>query len=399
MSEVFKRPSYRLWVLLVAVVLLLTGCYGVRMGVTWPALATVQQHDEVRIAVMHNNLVTLIQPSNGALARLMNADGEVRFTDTGEPRTWRLDGNEYDQAQFFAPPVVLNEDESNIWLMPAYNERMLRVDPLTALAEGTIGVPVAGPVMASPVVTDDYFYVPIKTGSLQAVDRESYDTVWTLHAEEGIWSAPLLHDDVVYITSLDHNIYAVDRDSGESVWDEPVDLQGGIAATPLLYDDHLYAGSFSHHLYKITLDGEIVGTYEGNNWIWSTPVAYDDMIYYTDLSGYVYAIDPSDMSAAWATKAATRGIRPAPVVTEEYVIAASRDGRIYWLDRESGVVVHDREIEGGAEILSDMLLLNPDDGIDIPEPLIVVGTANPAQTAVAVPLDFASGYQGWVYSR
>ena len=53
---------------------------------------------------------------------------------------------------------------------------------------------------------------------------------------------------------------------------------------------------------------------------------------------------------------AERGIRAGPVVYGERVIVASRDGRVYWLDRRDGVLINSREIDNRPELLGDMLL-------------------------------------------
>ena len=121
--------------------------------------------------------------------------------------------------------------------------------------------------------------------------------------------------------------------------------------------------------------------------------------YTTDLGGYVHALNADDMTPIWSVKVASRGIRPAPIVADDYVVVASRDGSVYWLDRGTGEQVHRRELEGHPEILSDMLLITREDVPEINEPLIVVGTADTARLAVAFPLNPTSGYQGWIYSR
>jgi outer membrane protein assembly factor BamB len=170
-------------------------------------------------------------------------------------------------------------------------------------------------------------------------------------------------------------------------------------ASPLVTEDAIYIGSFSHKLFKISKDGQVLATFEGNNWFWSTPVLIDGTIYATDLGGYVYAVNAADMTPVWSVKAAGRGIRPAPIVSGDYVVAASRDGSVYWLNRGTGELIKRYEIEGHPEILSDMLLLEPSDTLQISEPLIVVGTSDTGKLAVAFPLNPESGYQGWIYSR
>ncbi|MGB1289094.1 MAG: PQQ-binding-like beta-propeller repeat protein, partial [Aggregatilineales bacterium] len=398
MSDKKRRLSRpQLWFLLALLVLIATGCYGTRMGESWPALTTVEVYDEAAIAVSYNNKVSLLQPRNGALVRLLNADGEIRFDDADNPRNWEVDGGQYEGAQFFSNPIVL--DDGDTFLLPSITERLLEVDTFTAEPNNATGIPVLGKVISNVILDGETLYVPIKSGIIQALDRSSGDTKWEFSVNEGIWSDMILEDGVLYAGSMDHFLYALDAETGEMLWNAPADLEGAITAPPLLHNGMLYAGSFSHKMYQITLDGEIVASYKGNNWIWSTPVIDSGVLYYTDLSGYVYALDADTLEELWAIKAAERGIRAAPLLTEDYVVVGSRDSQMHWLDRETGAVLFERQIEGGGEILSDILLLEADETLNIPEPLVIIGTSATSHLVVAFPLDFDSGYQGWVYSR
>lgn len=382
------------WVILA--VIMAAGCVPVRTGVSWPVLDTIEMNGETRLLVAYNHVMTLVEPSNGAVTRLENSEGEVRFDEQGNPRNWSIDGHQYENAQFFARPVFLDDETL---LFSAYNNRLLEVDLLTATLASTTGIALTGPTIAEAVITDEMVYVPLKDRNLVALDRDNYDLQWTAQTDAGVWSAPVLVDNVLYVAAIDHHFYAFDAETGENVWDNPIDLQGLAGAAPLYHDGFLYIGSYSHKVFKISLDGTIANEYQANNWIWSTPVIADDVLYVTDLSGYVHAINPDDMTALWSVKAGTKGIRPAPLVTDDYVIVASRDGVVYWLARTNGEVLHRREIEARPEILSDIVLLEPSETLQISEALIVISTVDPAHLVYAFPLDYTSGYQGWAYRR
>ncbi|MCA9915263.1 MAG: PQQ-binding-like beta-propeller repeat protein, partial [Anaerolineae bacterium] len=301
-------------------------------------------------------------------------------------------------AQFFSSPLLMESGSQPTLLFPTYSNRMFEVTVDSAQVVDPSGVPLQSGVLAEVAASDNLLFVPYRDGDVVALDRETYDEVWRLDTKEGVWSSPLLQDGVVYATSIDHFLYAVDAESGDPVWDAPVDLEGGAASTPLYNDGYLYVGSYSHKMYKVdAASGEITAQYEGNNWVWSTPVLLDGILYYTDLSGYVCALNASDLTEVWSERPAEKGIRPAPVVTADYVVVASRDGKVYWLDRETGTLIFDRELEGRPEILSDILLIeaNPDAGID--DALIIVGSADPARLVGAFVLENRSPL--WVYGR
>jgi len=378
------------------VLLITTSCVAARQGVSWPAIDTITINGEQKIVVAYNEHVALVEPSNGALVSLTNAEGEIRRDDEGNVREFVVNGNDYENAQFFASPLRLDEETL---LFPAYNERLLQFDLITANADNVAGISLPGQVIAEPAVGNDLWYVPIKTRHVVALDAETNDVVWTAETQEGVWDSPLLVDEVLYFGEVDHIFYAINAETGETLWTQ--DLEGAIAATPTYYEGRLFVGSFSHKMVEIDSEtGDILSEHEGTNWIWSSPVIEDGTLYYTDLSGFVYALDVNNnLQEIWSRQVAERGIRAAPLVVGQDVIVASRDGKVYWLDRESGVIVNEREIDGRPEILSEILLLEPDETLNIAEPIIVVSTTDMGRLLVAFPLDFRSGINGWTYAR
>jgi len=383
----------RLLLMTIVVLLFASGCVASRIGVSWPATAVVDYNGESRIVVSYNQDIVMVDPVNGRQASLLNTEGDVRLDDQGNPRPWQVLGGEYESAQFFARPFITEEET---FLFPAYNDRILEVDTLTARIDSPIGIPTGGQTIADMAVTDELFIVPRAQGGLIALDRETYDQKWLFETDEGLWATPLVHENVVYVPGIDHFVYALDLETGELLWQ--ADLEGAVAATPLLYDGYLYVGSYSHFLYKISLEGEIVGTYEAVNWIWSTPAVDDEgILYISDLSGFVHAVDAESMTQIWSAEVAERGIRPAPLLVNDFVIVASRDGQVYWLNPSNGQVEITREVEGRPEILGDILFVPADEDSGIERDLIVVGTVDMGRLLAAFTVN--SGSEFWVFGR
>lgn len=389
-----RRRWGRFLLLSVFVLLVSAGCVGARIDISWPALGTVELNGESRVLVAYKDRIDAVDPVNGSVVRLLNNDGEVRVDSEGNPRLWRVDGTDAQGAQYFALPTSVDADTL---LFPTYSSSIVPVNVPTASVDGT-ALTLPGQVIAPMVQGDSWLYVPIRSQGIVAIDPTTAEVQWQIGSTRegvGAWGTPLLHDGVLYVPLFDHYLHAVDAETGQDIW-EPLNLEGGIVTTPLLYEDHLYVGTFSHMLYKITLDGEIVGQYEAQNWIWGTAAEYDGTLYIADLSGVVHAVNPETMDAVWSNKIAERGIRPAPVVTDEYVIVASRDGKIYWLYREDGTLAFDREVEGRPEILSDIVFIPANEEARILQDMIVVGTKNLSHLAVAYDME---GRELWVFGR
>jgi len=385
----------RLGFLLLLALLLLTlpACVGARMGVSWPAVGLIDLNGQTHIALSYNNDVTLLTPSNGAPARLVNPlNGDVLRDNDNNPRTWVLRGSENEGAQFHTLPIRIDDETV---LVADHNRRLLRVD--SVVVEVQRSFPLVDKVVASPLEADGMLYVPFQNGGLSAISLEDYRESWFFPTAAGIWAQPLLVNDMLILASIDHFLYAVDRSTGQRLWS--VDLGGAVASTPLLANDRLYVGSFNKSFFEISLDGAILAEYATQNWVWGTPAMDENgIVYVTDLSGYVHALDSSSggLRERWSVQIAERGIRAGPVVFEERVIVASRDGKVYWLDRFDGELINAREIDDRPELLGDMLLLQPSDTLDIDEPLLLVTSVHDGRLLIAFGVD---GRQTWVYPR
>lgn len=405
-SRTFSR--IRLIAIVAMLALFIAGCANTRQGVSWPALDTVDINGTTYIILAYEQGIELIDPNSGNLAVVRDSEGDVVLGADGEAIRWQVDGSDFDNAQFFATPLRDSFEGQDTFLFPTYNNKILEFYVESGEPVNAVGVAVGDGVIA-PIIEDvepnadneedapeaENFIIPYRSRNVVALDRQSLDFTWQVETGEGVWATPLLDNGVLYIPSIDHNLYAVNVTNGEILW--TVDLEGAITSTPAIYEDSLYIGSWSHKMYKISLNGEILDSHEGQNWIWGTPQFLDGDVYYTDLSGNVYALDAETFQVVWEVKPANKGIRPAPLVTDDFVIVGSRSGTIYWLDRSSGTVIHEREMEGTPEILSDILLVEANEDLGISETMVVVGAANNRNMVAAFALD--NSIPIWVYGR
>ena len=390
--NIATRKSLLLIALLTLGIFALTGCVGARMGVSWPAVGLIELYGETHIVIAYNNEVAILNPTNGAPARLINPlNGETMRDGDNNPRTWILRGSENEGSQFFSVPIRVDKDTV---LIADNNKRLLRVDSVVVEVQRTY--PLADKVLTDMLLFDDMLYLPFQNGGLSAVQLEDFQQQWTLATEAGVWAQPLPVDDMLIVPSIDHFLYAVDRETGARLWS--LDLGGAVASTPLLANGRLYVGSFDKSFFEISLDGAILNEYATQNWVWGTPAADENgIIYVADLSGYVHALDSEvGLRERWSVQVAERGIRAGPLVYGERVIVASRDGKVYWLDRRDGQLLNAREIDDRPELLGDMMLLEPSETLKIDEPLLLVSSVHDGRLLIAFGVD---GRQTWAYPR
>lgn len=382
---------YRLLIFALLASVTLAGCVGTRQGVSWPTISLIELNGEQQIVVSYTDQINIVSPQNGAAVPLLNSDGEVRRDNENNARNWILSGADFEGAQFYANPIYRDEET---FIVADYNNRLLEIDTVSLGIKRTI--PLDDHVLADILVVDDMMIIPLQSGGVTAMTIGDYEVLWSRPNDDGVWAKPILVNDMIVFTSPDHHMYAVDK-TGELYW--KVDLEGAVTSTPLFANDRLYVGSFNKKLFEVSLDGDILNTYDTQNWVWGTP-AIDEagIVYVADLSGYVHALDTFDnLSEVWSVQVATRGIRSGPLVAGDNVVVASRDGFAYWVDRQHGGTNEENEIEGNPEILSDLLLIEPSDSLNIDEPLILISTVDTGKLLIAFEVD--GKRQDWVYGR
>jgi outer membrane protein assembly factor BamB len=388
-------------VLVVVMSVLVAACGPAPLGTSWPSVSLFNdicaESTRQGIMVAYQDRIVMVNPANGDPLSLLNpADCTPRPPDeNGNPRIWdfRAGGK-----QFFTTPVAL--DNTNL-LTIAYDQHLFSIDSSVVRTENTTGVPIGGRTghaVTDLVLSEDTIYIGLAQKDLVALDRTTYDVRWTFTTEHGVWSKPVLDDGTLYFTSLDHNLYAVNAETGTELW--RVDLEGAAAATPLLHEGRLYIGSFARRIYEISTAGEVLSTFDTVDWVWGTPTIVDNTLYVGDLGGNVYALDSSEgLREMWRQKVANGAIRATPIITENRIIVAARDNKVYWLNRADGSAFQIegiplvRELE--ASIFSDILLIEPSETVDIAEPYVVVSSTSTNQLLVAFTLD--NGELRWTY--
>ncbi len=385
---------FRLGVAALFLIIIVAGCVPPRIGVSWPTLSVLSLYGQDKVVVTYADHIAVINPANGTPVRVLDDEGNPRKDENGNDRIWSFGQSDYEGAQFFANPFPLDDETL---LLVGHNQRLYELDIPSGKVLGAIGPDLPGKVLTDFAHDDRYFFLPLETGGIAAVDKDSYETRWVAEEDsQGTWSPPIIVDDVVYFTALDHYLYAVNAQDGALLW--RVDLEGAALASPLYDNERLFVGSVSNKVFEVSVEGEVISQFQTRDWVWSKPILMDGVLYVSDLGGYVYALDVDNgLAELWSARVSARGIRPSPIVTQDYVIVASRDGTVHWLDKTDGVELFFKEVEGRPEILSEMLLLQPSETLELPEAMLIVATTNPGHLLVSYNLD--TGRENWVYRR
>ncbi len=368
--------------------LVLTACTG---GPTEPSWGD--------ISVLDNNLIlafsgTILQlnPDDGTPINLYDTEGNVRTDpETNAPRRWEISLGA--TMRFYHAPLVVSEETL---LVASYDRKLFQIERDAARIENTVGVDLPGHVVADVLQANGLLYVPLSEKDLLALNEDDFSQRWRFTTTRGVWAAPLLLNGVLYLTSMDHFIYAIDAESGEEIW--RVDTGGAIPSAPLLYNNSLYVGTFGREIVQVSLNGRIIARYSTADWVWGTPVIANNILYTGDLVGNVYALELTNagFTELWRHQVTTRAIRPTPVVYEDRLIVASRDNFVYWLNRNTGDTIVRQDVRG--EVMAEMLLLEPAEGLNITQPMLFVNTMARENLLFAFPAD-GNGEALWKYPR
>ncbi len=376
------------WLAVVVVALLLASCASLPLDSSWGDISLVG--DSPQILFSFSDRIVLVDPTDGSLSELRDANGDVRVDDEGNARRWTVQQTNGTPFHFYTRPVQV-DDETLV--TTSYEEKLFQIDLAAARVLNPEGIALPGHVVGNPLLTETLLYVPISDGALLALNRSDLSQAWKFESvkNKGFWSQPLLVDGTLYVSSMDHNLYALDAETGTEKW--RLDLEGAVGATPTYVDGTLYVGSYGRKLFKISTDGSILVQFATTGWVWGAPAVVDGTVYVSDLDGYVYALRDAGTSfePVWSRKVAGGAIRMTPLVTGDTVIVGSRDHFVYWISRETGEETFKREMRG--EVLSDILLIEPNDTIR--DPMIIVSTIAHEEQLVAFSLD--KGERRWAY--
>lgn len=379
---------------LVLLMLFMSSCVPLPTDPRWASVTLIDGGQEIMFAF--HDKVALVDPVDGSPIELRDSEGRVRVdSESGNALTWQVQVQANPTTVFYHQPIPIDD---NTMLLPSFSRRFYEVDMGAARIlnpEGRLieADTTTSHIVANVLATDDSLFVPLSEGDVTAINRDDYSVRWKFDTEFGVWAEPLLADGTLYVTSLDHFLYALDADTGDLLW--KTDLGGAIASRPVYQDGYLYVGSFGRKLFKVADDGTIAAEYEAQNWIWGSPAVVDDMLYVGDSSGWVHALDisGSGMRVVWSLQVAERAIRATPLVTGDMLIVASRDHRAYWISRDDGTEIFRRELVG--EVLADMVVIEPSETVNIPEPYVLISTMSREEALVAFTLE--SGERRWAY--
>ncbi|MFH1140475.1 MAG: serine/threonine-protein kinase [Chloroflexota bacterium] len=149
-----------------------------------------------------------------------------------------------------------------------------------------------GPILATPAVAGNKIYVATSDSRVAALDRATWQILWTYAVGGPVNSAPTVAGGLVYVGLRSGELLALDTETGTLKWS--YQTQNPIYGSATVVDGTLYIGSGDHFLYALDADtGKLRWKMETGGWILATPTVSQGIAVVGSQDGELYMADVS----------------------------------------------------------------------------------------------------------
>lgn len=308
--------------------------------------------------VLHNGVIVAVNAHSEAFALTIDGN-ELWRTTLQAPDPAFEDGREvYIEAPIMAlgDKVVLGTDMGDV--------AALDINTGEAYWWTNIG----GPVRGAPNYSDDgskLFVINQDMGSLLCLDTGSGKKLWESPGPDRSDASPAVADDVAVYGSCASALHVIDLVSGSHLHDIAIEAGGGqIAGGVALLDGFAYAGVRDGRVVCADIKaGEFKWTTSISEMeVFCTPAVNTDWVIVTDYDGRIHGLNRETGEINWQQE--LQDTPSSPVIIGDKIVV-SDDGLLYLLRLESGEQVWQQKIADAVTapaVIDGMVLLGTEDG-------------------------------------
>jgi outer membrane protein assembly factor BamB len=180
-------------------------------------------------------------------------------------------------------------------------------------------------------VNDKMIYAPNADYKLYALNLQG-TLQWSFTADQSIWGMPVSDGTNIYFGTLGREVYAINAQTGKQVWMQKLD--GAVLGSPVIGTDNtLYVGSYSGTIYALnTANGETRWSQAASSWVWSGPALDGTTLFFGDGKGLLYAHPVSGTDQPW-NQSLNGAIIGTPIVSGDTLVVGTEAGNVYLMDR------------------------------------------------------------------
>lgn len=210
------------------------------------------------------------------------------------------------------------------------------------------------PTFSSPVVSGNYVVCGeglhwTKNARVVCLDRITGKTIWTFRTASHVECTPFIYNNRVYVGAGDDGYYCLDLKTGKKIWHVNGDRYPDAETSLVVFDGKVYAGLGNGGMSLCILDaetGEELNRLQMPYPLFAPPAIYDGKLYIgmgngdyinSGKGGEVRCIDIKTLKTEWSFPL-DMTVLGSPVVDNDDIIFASRDGGVYKVNRKGRLI-------------------------------------------------------------
>jgi len=224
---------------------------------------------------------------------------------------------------------------------------------------------IQGDVISSPVVYEGVVYIGARSGSVYAINAETGELIWDYSTDDWVDATPAVSSAAVFVPSRDGNLYALDRNTGNILWQK--NLGAPSVSSPLYFEGAVYVGMGMPANKIIALNassGQVLWEYKIDQPLDGAPSSDGNKIYFGANDGRIYALDRNTGVFDWIPSGTQQtkgsfGINAVSVSSGSvYALPGHDEKSLFIFKAEDGnqIIVSDAiNISGEAEVTSPVI--------------------------------------------
>lgn len=365
-----------LWVVLAAVILLLSACSGQITNTNWAGLSS----DGSRVYLAFGPQVLAFNPETKSASWIYpEKGGAIHFYSAPLAEDNRVIFGDYGRSGGLLSPRVT----TSVYALENVESgapRELWINSTAATDK----------VVAPPLQAGDQVFVGTADNHVLSLNVADGSLNWDFTTGHAVWGQPAYRDGTLYVASMDWSVYAIDAASGEKIWQTKLD--GALPSGPVLGESLLFVSSFGGNVHALDIkSGDVVWSASANNVVWGAPALADGTLFYCDIQGNLHAADAKTGQERWTKDTGTR-VQSTPVVVDDTIYIAAQTTE----STPAGVLTAYSTADGNqlwSQRTSSPLTTTP---VVVDGDSIVVGTQDTA--ALLIGFDLAKGQELWRYA-
>lgn len=205
--------------------------------------------------------------------------------------------------------------------------------------------------LAAPSISGNMVFIHTLDGGLSGLSIQDGRQLWRMSSvvpnitlRRG--SSPVVHGNYLIAGFANGKLFAINKESGSILWAHNISNPKGrselqrmtdISADPVILDNTVYAVSYQGNLTAIKLDtGELLWEKELSSY--AGIIVDKHAVYISTIDGRVLAMDNKTGTVFWVQDDLEGRTLSKPVVFNNYLVVADKDGNLHFLDKLYGYI-------------------------------------------------------------